>query len=153
MKRRRTQKRVYAPFVNLDGPCHCTRLRRAAQRVTHMYDAALAETGLKITQFSLLRAIERAGSPTLGRLSRTTGLDRSTLGRDVRVLARAGLVGLTHGADGRTTVVSLTDAGRERVRAALPHWERTQRRMDEALGPGGRRRLETILLGVAALEV
>ena len=139
-------------FVVLASPCHCTRLRRAAQRVTQVYDAALAGTGLKITQFSLLRAIERGGEPALGELSRATGLDRSTLGRDVRVLRRAGLVALGHGADGRTTVVSLTEAGQEQVRAALPHWERTQQRVDEALGPDGRRQLEALLGSVAALE-
>lgn len=140
-------------FVLLASPCHCTRLRRAAQRLTHVYDAALAGTGLKITQFSLLRAIEREGEPTLGRLSQATGLDRSTLGRDVRVLRRAGLVALGHGRDGRTTVVALTEAGRERVRAALPHWERAQGRLEEALGPESRSELETILGRVAALDV
>jgi DNA-binding MarR family transcriptional regulator len=140
-------------FVVFASPCHCTRLRRAAQRVTQLYDAALDGTGLKITQFSLLRAIEREGEPALGRLSKATGLDRSTLGRDARVLRRAGLVALGHGTDGRTTVVSLTEAGRERLRAALPHWERTQRRLDEALGPDGRSRLEEILGRVAALDV
>lgn len=140
------------PVVVLASPCHCTRLRRAAQRVTQVYDAALAGTGLRITQFSLLRAIERGGEPTLGRLSQATGLDRSTLGRDVRVLRRAGLVELGRGSDGRTTVVSLTEAGRERLRAALPEWQRTQRRLDEALGPEGRSRLEEILGRVAALD-
>lgn len=140
-------------FVLLASPCHCTRLRRAAQRLTQVYDAALAGTGLKITQFSLLRAIEREGEPTLGRLSQATGLDRSTLGRDVRVLRRAGLVALGHGRDGRTTVVALTEAGRERVRAALPQWERAQGRLEEVLDPESRSQLETILGRVAALDV
>jgi hypothetical protein len=39
--------------------CVCVNLRRAARAVSQIYDEALAESGIKITQFSLLRAVER----------------------------------------------------------------------------------------------
>jgi DNA-binding MarR family transcriptional regulator len=43
------------------------------------------------------------------------GLDRSTLGRNVRVLEGAGLLKLTEGADQRNRLVCLTEAGEDCV--------------------------------------
>ncbi len=39
--------------------CICVNLRRAARAISQLYDEAMAASGLKVTQFSLLRAIER----------------------------------------------------------------------------------------------
>ncbi len=98
--------------------CLCTNARRAALALTSIYDEALAPHGLKVTQFSLLRAVERHGAPNLTGLSEATGLDRSTLGRNLRVLEAAGVVLLSAGDDQRDRVVTLTPKGRARVRAA-----------------------------------
>ena len=38
--------------------CSCFNLRRAARRVTQVYDHALAPSGLKATQFALLAVLE-----------------------------------------------------------------------------------------------
>ncbi|MCB1787001.1 MAG: MarR family transcriptional regulator, partial [Gammaproteobacteria bacterium] len=76
----------------LSTTCHCTRLRRAAHAVTRLYDEALAATGLTVTQFSLLRTISRLDEPYITTLAEATGLERSTLGRNLRPLEKAGLV-------------------------------------------------------------
>ncbi|MGH8850121.1 MAG: hypothetical protein ACREYD_03915, partial [Casimicrobiaceae bacterium] len=39
--------------------CACGRLRRAARALTQLYDDAMAPSGLRITQFSLLRTVAR----------------------------------------------------------------------------------------------
>jgi hypothetical protein len=43
--------------MKFEAPCACTTLRRAARAVTAAYDAALAPSGLRITQFSILRKL------------------------------------------------------------------------------------------------
>lgn len=43
------------------SPDACILVRRASRAVTHLYDLVLAPTGLKATQFVLLRAIEQHG--------------------------------------------------------------------------------------------
>ena len=43
----------------LPTQCLCTKLRRAARSVSRFYDEALADTGLKVAQFSLLRHLQR----------------------------------------------------------------------------------------------
>ena len=62
------------------------------------------------------------------------GLDRSTLGRNLRVLEGEGLVTLVEGEDMRNRIVLLTETGRERLAAALPAWEAAQQRLIDRLG-------------------
>lgn len=114
--------------------CLCGNVRRAALALTSLYDGALAPHGLKVTQFSLLRAIERHGEPNLTELARATGLDRSTLGRNLRVLEDAGFVALSPGEDQRDRVVALTARGRARSRAAAATWKKVQEHLTRALG-------------------
>ena len=73
------------------------------------------------------------------------GLDRSTLGRNLRVLECDGLVTLVEGEDQRNRVVQLTEAGRERLAAALPAWEAAQQRLIERLGAEKRETLLALL--------
>ncbi|HZY03060.1 MAG TPA: MarR family transcriptional regulator [Anaeromyxobacteraceae bacterium] len=114
--------------------CLCANVRRAALALTSRYDGALAPHGLKVTQFSLLRAVDRHGTPNLTRLSEATGLDRSTLGRNLRLLEGLGFVSLSPGQDQRDRVVALTRGGRRRLRAAARAWARLQGSLSEALG-------------------
>ena len=119
--------------------CLCANARRAALALTATYDAALAPHGLKVTQFSLLRAVERHGSPNLTELAAATGLDRSTLGRNLRVLEAAGIVRLSAGDDQRDRVVTLTAKGRDRVRGASIAWKRLEGSLRSSLGEDAER--------------
>jgi len=119
--------------------CYCANARRAALALTALYDGALAPHGLKATQFSLLRAVDRHGEPNLTTLAEATGLDRSTLGRNLRVLEGLGCVALSPGGDQRDRVVALTAGGRARVRAASRSWSRVQEALSQALGPDAER--------------
>jgi DNA-binding MarR family transcriptional regulator len=115
-------------------PCLCTGLRQAALAATKFYDDALRPTGLKITMFRLLRRIGEADAPTMTQLADIVQLDRSTLGRNLRVLERLGLVQLSDGEDERTKTIELTTGGLRKLEAALPLWASAQRRMKKRLG-------------------
>ena len=114
--------------------CYCAALRAASRRTTALYDETLAPAGIGVAQFGLLRRIERAGTVSLTELARLAELDRSTVGRNVRVLARMGLVTETTADDKRETAVALTEAGAEAVRVAAPLWKDAQRRVEAAIG-------------------
>lgn len=122
--------------------CLCTNARRAALVLTARYDGALAPHGLKVTQFSLMRAVERHGTPNLTGLAEATGLDRSTLGRNLRVLELQGLVRLSPGHDQRDRVVALTAGGRSRLRTAGVAWKGLQESLAAALGDDAERFVE-----------
>ena len=135
--------RVYTRFMS-DLPCICISLRRASRRLTAAYDEALAPLGLNLAQFSLLRNIDRQGSVSLTRLSDITELDRSTLGRNVRVLGRLGLAQLAGSADKREALVTLSADGRRKLAAALPVWRAVQQTIDGKLG-GNAPQLQALL--------
>jgi DNA-binding MarR family transcriptional regulator len=73
------------------------------------------------------------------------GLDRSTLGRNLRVLEGEGLVQLVEGDDLRNRLVLLTEAGIERLAAALPAWEAAQQKLIDKLGAEKRETLLALL--------
>ena len=61
------------------------------------------------------------------------GLDRSTLGRNLRLLESSGHVVIDQGEDGRTRVVQLTSDAKSALRIAKPLWERVQRNVSAVL--------------------
>jgi DNA-binding MarR family transcriptional regulator len=129
------------------SPCHCNRIRLAARRVSASYDAALAPLGINIAQYGLLRLVDRRGAdaPSLTELGRLAELDRSTIGRNMRVLERMGLLALTRGADQREAVVRLTAAGAALLADARPAWEACQSALESRLGPDGVGQLDHLL--------
>ena len=135
----------------LDTHCACTKLRRSARIVTGLYDAALAPSGLSVTQFALLRNLARAGPCSLTQFGAATGYDRTTLNRTLGQLERGGFVVSAPGKDRRARLVSLTDEAHAAIRAAEPFWLEAQARMESALGPD-RAALFSILDRVEALR-
>ena len=129
-----------------DTICICNTLRRATRAVTKLYDDALSPAGINVAQFAQLLTISRLGAPpTIGELAGATRLDRSTLGRNVRVLERMDLVRLELGEDGRTRVISFTAKGRETLETAIPLWESIQEKMTTRLGGVRREALLSLL--------
>ena len=129
----------------LPTSCVCTQLRRASRGVTRRYDDALAAVGLGAAQFSLLRHVQRLTQPSISVLADAMGLDRSTLGRNLRVLEEQGLVQLGEGRDLRAREVRLTEAGLQRIGQALPLWEQVQRELNARLGAERRAELMSLL--------
>jgi DNA-binding MarR family transcriptional regulator len=130
--------------------CTCLALRRATRRVTQIYDAHMKPLGLPITQFAVLGQL--AGAPdaapsqmSITALARRLGLDRSTLGRNLRPLIKAGLVAMDGGEDRRAHTLALTDAGRALLEKAIPLWRDAQRHVAEKLGRDKTRALRAVL--------
>jgi DNA-binding MarR family transcriptional regulator len=127
-------------------PCHCTKLRYAAQTLTEVYDRVLAPSGLKVTQYVLLRSIlQEEAEQSLTDLAQRLGNDRSTIGRNIRILARDGLVSLSRGSDRREHTVHITQKGRERYAFATPLWQKSQTAVEETLGEDQLKTLVTLL--------
>ncbi len=114
-------------------PCHCALVRRAARHITGLYDEALAPVDLRLSQYSLLAGIDRAGSIGLTPLAAALGMDRTTLTRNLAPLTARKLVALET-ESGRTKVARLTSRGRTLLAEAYPHWLEAQRRFTKTLG-------------------
>lgn len=124
--------------------CVCINLRRMSRAVSQIYDDALAPSGLKITQFCLLRSIERLGPASVGQLADDQELDRTTLTRNLALLERDGLIEQSPGADKRTSLARLTRTGSAAIARALPHWEGVQKELRRTLGSETLRQLSDI---------
>jgi DNA-binding MarR family transcriptional regulator len=136
--------------------CNCTALRKASRRLAQMYDAALATTGLKSTQFSILSEIGRQqknGPPTLRQLADAMVMDRSTMARNLGPLERDGLVSVTVSeTDRRSKSVFLTAQGEASLAEAKGPWRSAQHRFERSFGAAEAADLREVLLGIAANE-
>src|SRR5207237_8107984 len=110
-------------------PCACANLRRTARAVTRMYNQELRTTGIELTQFTLLMALNITGETTQGDLGRLLALDTTTLTRMLRLLTKRGWIGVKAGDDRRQRFLRLTPSGRQKLQQSRPHWERAQRRL------------------------
>ena len=118
----------------IDEPCFCTALRRAAHLTSAFYDEALAPSGLKVTMYRLLKMIRTNEGLTLTALAEKIDLERSTLGRNISVLERRGLIQRTDQQDERACGVELTAEGEAALAAARPLWKKAQAHMRTRLG-------------------
>jgi DNA-binding MarR family transcriptional regulator len=128
-------------------PQGCTnfKLRQLTRRVSQLYDAELAKAGLKTTQYSLLSHVLKLGPIRPGDLAAAMTMDASTLTRNLKPLVGAGWLALSAGADGRSRLVHITPAGRDKRAEALRHWKAAQLQLNEVLGLGSVAALHALL--------
>jgi DNA-binding MarR family transcriptional regulator len=131
------------------SPCACGRLRRASRALTQLYDDLMAPSGLRVTQFSLLRTLERLGPQRITALAAATLLDRTALPRMLDPLVAEGLVEIVPGRDARSREAALTRAGTAALRAAEPHWKRAQTAVAKRLGTA---KLDALIATLAEIE-
>src|ERR1700716_1246380 len=74
--------------------CNCTALRKASRRISQLYDAALAPSGLKTTQRAILAQIRRSEATTVGNLAEALVMDAGALAHTLKPLERDGLISI-----------------------------------------------------------
>ncbi|MBS1677270.1 MAG: MarR family transcriptional regulator [Actinobacteria bacterium] len=93
------------------------RLRNAIVRTSRaLRQEAAGESGLSPTQTAVLASISRSGPLTPSELAAIERVKRPTMTRTLACLEREGLIERTPDpADGRSSLVAVNDAGRERL--------------------------------------
>lgn len=115
--------------------CACTVLRQAARVATQHFDQALAQSGLRISQLSVLSTLRYVGPKTINELAEIMVLDRTTLGRNLRPLQRDGYIAVETGKeDRRTKKLVLTKKGTAIALKALDSWGDAQTSFENAFG-------------------
>lgn len=117
-------------------PQGCTnlKLRELSRVVTRHYDAYVAPTGLKNSQYSLLSHVVLLGPVRPGELAARMKLDASTLTRNLQPLIAAGWVEQGPGDDARSRSVVATEAGRAKRSEAQRAWKQAQLALNARLG-------------------
>jgi DNA-binding MarR family transcriptional regulator len=122
--------------------CAGVNSRLAARRITAFLERELADCGLSVAQLGLMAQVAAAADDTLGALARRSGLEQSTLSRNLRALEADGLIEIaTVEGDLRRRAVWLTEAGARRLEAAIPLWRKAHAKLARRLSPDLARRL------------
>jgi len=122
-------------------PCTCGTLRRASRAVTNLYDLVLAPSGLRLTQFLVLKSLHERGKIAQCDFARDQDIAVETLSRRFGALRRKGLVEMRLGERHGERIYSLTTEGHQAFLGALPYWERAQERLRNVLGNSDTRAL------------
>src|SRR5215469_1734424 len=122
-------------------PCTCGTLRRASRAVTNLYDLVLAPSGLRLTQFLVLKSLHERSQIAQCDFARDQDIAVETLSRRFGALRRKGLVEMRLGERHGERIYSLTLEGHQAFRKALPYWERAQERLRNVLGNSDTRAL------------
>lgn len=139
---RQSRKTLRDDARALVASCAGWSARLAARRITQFLEREMAGCGLGLAQFGLLAQIACAADDTLGALAERTGLDQSTLSRNLRTLEGEGLVEIAVvETDLRRRAVWLTEAGARRLEAAIPAWRKAHAKLARRLSPDLARRL------------
>ena len=110
------------PSIEL-SECNCFATRKAARRLTQIYDSKLAPCGIKSTQLMILAAIDRRGELSVNDLARIMVLDRTTTGKNLKPMEREGyLKSVVSRADRRYRTITLTAKGKGLLTRAYPLW-------------------------------
>ncbi|MBS0429883.1 MAG: winged helix-turn-helix transcriptional regulator [Proteobacteria bacterium] len=114
--------------------CTSFKLRQLSRVVARHYDAHVAASGLKTSQYSLLSNVLATGPVRPVDLAARMSLDASTLTRNLKPLIAEGWVEVGEGADARSRLVHITPAGRAKRDEARALWQQAQRSLNERLG-------------------
>jgi DNA-binding MarR family transcriptional regulator len=115
--------------------CNCGALRKASRRISQLYDAALAPSGIKVTQRGILVEVGRSGPTTVGELAEALVMDSGALTHTLKPLERDGLVDIAvDPADRRSRLITLTRQGRAKLAETDALWGKAQQGFEAAFG-------------------
>lgn len=136
-----------APPAAPAAPRGCTnlKLRQLSRAVTRHYDAYVAATGLRNTQYSLLSHVVQLGPIRPSDLAQRMRLEASTLTRNLQPLVVQGWITLGPGDDARSRLVEATEAGRAKRAEGQRAWKQAQLALNARLGEAGVAQLHALL--------
>ena len=136
------------------GICNNTALRKAARRLTRFYDACMAETGLRATQYAILNLLATRGPTNMAVLADLLSMDRATMGHNLRPLERDGLVIIQIGReDRREREVVLSSVGVNIEARSKPSWLKAQASFEKEFGKQDALAMRRMMARVTQLEL
>jgi DNA-binding MarR family transcriptional regulator len=118
----------------VERECVGFRVRKLNRMVSAIYDGALADAGLKTSQFSVLVAVANRGKSKPSELTKALQMDESTLSRNVERMCARGWLRLERDEDRRSHTIIVTDKGQALIRKSLPAWQQAQEEVSRRLG-------------------
>jgi DNA-binding MarR family transcriptional regulator len=124
--------------------CFCLASRQAARKITRLYDSCMQESGIRVTQFTILSQLMLRGEMPVGKLAGILGMERTTLTRNLALLEGERWISTRPGDDQRARIIAITAQGRGIVRRSFPLWSKAQARVGKLLGADGQAALNVL---------
>jgi DNA-binding MarR family transcriptional regulator len=118
-------------------PCYCATLRQAARAATAFYEEALADSGVRATQFTILQVLKTAPNLQTTEVAKLIGMDQTTATRTLALMRKSKLLTDSIGTDRRERRWRLTPLGEATFRKVQPKWELAQATVEQRLGRAG----------------
>ena len=112
--------------------CFALHARMTARLLSRTYEAALRPLGVKLPQFGILGAVGHGATVSETVLAERLGLERTTLVRNLKILAQKGWIEPVAG-NGRGLRHRLTPTGQALLDAAIPLWRQAQEQLEARL--------------------
>jgi len=138
-------------FDKQPAVCSCINLRRASQAITEVYDEMIASSGLKISQYLLLKNVKHLGPVSVSSLALEIRLDRTTIVRNLKPLEEKDFIIDVAKKGARNRQLKLTSKGLEILAIAEPLWLEAQNFIQQYLGKEEMNTLTTLLSKIEAL--
>lgn len=137
--------------MNLTSPTACLThgLMRAARTVARGFEAEAADLGVTAPQFTVLARLKFMGPMTVSQIATRVDADRTTMTRNLAVMAQKGWITQGSAEDRRERVWQLTEAGGMILTQVMPVWQAWQARLVDRLGPETATHLLTTLRTLA----
>jgi DNA-binding MarR family transcriptional regulator len=133
-KPRQPPRRLRTDAVELVESCAGLSSRVVARRTTQFLEREIVGSGLTLAQLGLMAHIAAASDDTIGALAKLTGLDQSTLSRNLRGLESEGLIEIAIvESDLRCRAVWLTETGARRLEKAIPVWRAASKKLSRLI--------------------
>ena len=124
--------------------CFCLASRQAARKITRLYDRYMQESGIRVTQFTILSQLMLRGEMPIGKLAGILGMERTTLTRNLTLLEQRKWISIKAGDDPRSRIIGITAQGRGIVRRGFPYWSKAQAQVGKMLGADGQAALKVL---------
>jgi DNA-binding MarR family transcriptional regulator len=135
---------IDAPDYMAAADCFCLASRQAARKITRLYDRAMQESGIRVTQFTILSQLMLRGEMPIGKLAGILGMERTTLTRNLTLLEERKWISINPGDDPRARIIAITAQGLGIVRRGFPYWSKAQAHVGKMLGGDGQAALKTL---------
>jgi DNA-binding MarR family transcriptional regulator len=124
--------------------CFCLASRQAARKITRLYERHMQESGIRVTQFTILSQLMLRGEMPIGKLAGILGMERTTLTRNLASLEQQGWIAIKAGDDPRARMIGITGQGRSVLRRSFPYWSKAQAQIGKLLGSDGQAALKLL---------
>ena len=115
--------------------CNCFQTRKAARRLTQIYDAILAPSGIRSTQYMIMAVLQERGGVSVNDLAGLMLIERTAMGKNLKPLERDALIAVNvSDVDRRSRTITLTKKGSKLLEQAYPLWRAAQSRFEKKHG-------------------